>query len=554
MIVYNSQFMSAIDNGGSVPDEAAAGADDQTDKDDEYSRRNFMKTAAAVGGVAATGSLAGCSSGGNDDGSGGGSNNGGNDDGSDGGSDGTSEQDFLWWTMRGYIPAETNAIKDAASGFEDAADANVNVTTEVITWDQIFQEWSASLEGRSMPNVSEMACEHAVDFGNRGAARPNTELFNQYDDWYETIGNWGKFDGDFWGIPWFMELRTSHINMNLMDEAGVSSIPETWEELIEAGQAVSQNTDAAGFTTPGAQDFTTGQNIAAFTAQSDGGFYSVNEDGTWNVDIDSPASLFAHLWTLSLREQWDIAPGGWGGIDSTSGEELYRSGRSGITHQPTDLARSLIDPQEGVNEENAELAEATELAPMPAGPNGESHSFMGGSCLAAFNSNVSNHDPGQSVGDNFIDYMTQPEQLNAYFPVSAPNFLPVRTGQEEMELFTDNPTKVPDSWLEARLEQAPNAVRYGISSAKQAAPFLGSFEGASVGYSAAISGMIGAEQDPKSALRSMANNARSQINDADYFDFTVEEKDSGPSLDDAPDSVQKWITGDGVPQIYNPYE
>lgn len=536
--------MSSTDDSNNVPDaEAQEGTSDQTD---EYSRRNFVQTAAAVGGVAATGGLAGCSG---DDGG----DSGGGDGGGDGGTDKTAEQDFLWWTMRGYIPAETKAIKDAANGYEDAADANINLTTEVITWDQVFQKWSASIEGRSMPNVSEMACEHAVDFGNRGAARPNTELFNSYDGWYDTISNWGKFDDEFWGMPWFMELRSSHVNRNLLDEAGVSKIPETWEELVKSGQTISQNTGTSGFATAGAQDFVTGQNMNAFTQQSDGEYYTYS-DGKWSVEIDSSASLFAHLWTMSLREEWDIAPGGWGGVDSTGIDELYQSGDAAIAHNPSDLARGLIDPQEGVNEDQKELAEATELAPMPAGPNGKSQSFMGGSCLTTFKKNVTNHDVKDKTSLNFVDYMTKPDTLNKIFPVSAPNFLPVRSGQEEMELFTDNPTELPDSWLETRLEQAPNAVRYGITGAEQSAPFLGSLEGSTTGYSTALSGMLGADKDPKKALRSMANKARSTINSADYVDQELKTKSSGPSLDDAPDSVQKWITGDGVPQIYNPYE
>ena len=52
----------------------------------------------------------------------------------------------------------------------------------------------------------------------------------------------------------------------------------------------------------------------------------------------------------------------------------------------------------------------------------------------------------------------------------------------------------------------------------------------------------------------MSNNVRSTISDADYVDYELSEKTSGPSLDDAPDAVQDWITGDGKPQIYNPYE
>ncbi|MFC6823567.1 ABC transporter substrate-binding protein [Halopelagius fulvigenes] len=515
---------------GGSDGQSDAQSDDQSE---EYSRRKFMETAAAASAAGVT-ALAGCSGG-------------------DGGTDGNGEQDFLWWTMRGYIPAETKAIKEAAKGYEDAADAKINLTTQVVTWDQVFQEWSASIEGRSMPNVSEMACEHAADFGNRGAARPNTELFNKYDDWYSTISKWGQFDGDYWGMPWFMELRTSHVNMNLLEEAGVSKPPETWPELIKAGQAVSKNTNASGFTTPGATDFPTGQNQTAITHQSGGSFYG-HSDGKFSVEIDSPASLFAHLWTLSLREKWDIAPGGWGGIDSTAGEELYRANRTAIAHLPTDLARSLIDPQEGVSEEHKELAKATELTPMPAGPNGKRQSFMGGSCLTTFKQNVTRHDVDDKISLGFMDYMTQPDQLNKYFPVSAPNFLPVRKGQEQMELFTDNPTEIPDSWLEARLEQAPNAVRYGVTGAGRVAPFMGSVEGNTTGYSTAISGMIGSDTDPKKALGTMANKARSAINSADYVDYELKAPSEGPSLEDAPKEVQPWITGDGVPKIYNPYE
>jgi len=68
-----------------------------------------------------------------------------------------------------------------------------------------------------------------------------------------------------------------------------------------------------------------------------------------------------------------------------------------------------------------------------------------------------------------------------------------------------------------------------------------------------MSGMIGNDEDPKQALHNMSNNVRQTISEADYTDYTLEEKTSGPSLDDAPDVAQQWTDGDGVPQIYNPY-
>ncbi|MEF8885116.1 MAG: maltose/trehalose porter [Haloarculaceae archaeon] len=535
----------------SPPDDTGEADTDGPVDESEYSRRNFMETAAAVGAVGAAGGLAGCS--GNGDGGDGGDGGGDGGDGGDGGSDGTSAQDFLWWTMRGYIPAETEGIRNAATGFEDAADSNVNVNVEVITWDSIFQEWEAGIQGRSLPNASEMAGEHAVNFGFQGAAEPVTELFTQYDDWYDTISKWQRFQGEEWSVPWFMEVRTSHVNMNMLDEAGISEPPQNWQEIVEKGQTLADELDvSAGWVTPGAQDGVTGQNLVAFNYQADSAFYSFS-DGQWGVEMDSAGSLFTHLWQLSMREEWDIAPGGWGSVDSTAANELYQSEEAPIVHQPTDLARTLIDPQDGVNSEYSDIAEATRLTEMPAGPNGERHSFMGGSVLASFGDNVAQYDAGEEISRSFIDYMIQPENLNEYFPVAAPTFMPVRSGQEEMELFTNNPTELPDQWLETRLAQGPNAVRYGVTSGASA-PFLGSLEGATDSYSVAMSGMIGNDEDPKQALRNMSNNVRQTINEAEYTDYTLEDKTSGPSLDDAPDVAQQWIDGDGVPQIYNPYE
>jgi multiple sugar transport system substrate-binding protein len=456
--------------------------------------------------------------------------------------------------MRGYIPAETEAIREAAAGFEDAADQNVNLTTEVVTWDSVFQEWEAGLQGRSLPNITEAGGEHIVNFGHQGAAEPVTEVVDQYDGWYSLSVNEGRYDGDIWGMPWFMELRTSHVNMDLLEEAGVDAPPETWEEIVTKGQTIKEELDiTAGWTTPGGQDFVTGQNLSAFNYQADGAFYGYEND-QWSVETDSAATLFTHLWMLSLNREWDIAPGGWGGVDGTAAQELYQSGETAMVHLPSDLARSLIDPIDGVNSEYSDLANATELTEMPTGPTGERHSFAGVSVLGSFTDNAAQYAAGSELSADFANYMTQAETMDEYFPAAAPTFTPTREGQAQMELYTNNPTEVPDSWLQTRLDQAPNAIRYGITAGERAAPFLGALEGSTSGYSVAITDMTGNDADPKQALRSMANNIRSTINDADYIDYTLEEKTSGPSLDDAPDVVRPWIEGDGKPQIYNPYE
>lgn len=501
---------------------AVSGSDPDADG---YSRRGFMETAGAMAGAGAAAGLAGCIGG---------------DD-----TEGTGEGDFVWWTMRGYIPEETAAIEDAAEGFEDWADEEVNLTTNVVTWDQVFEQWTSSIQGQNAPNVSEMANEHAVNYGSSGVVRPNTELFEQYDDWYEVPSYWGDYEGEVWGFPWFIEVRSFYTNMALLEEAGHDSVPETWEEMIQMASDVQTETDAAGFVSGGAQDTGTGQVLYGILAQSGGELYDYDEDADeWTVEMDSPTSLFSHLWMASLQEEWDIVPGGWAGMDSTDAEQSYRGGSAGFMINSGDAANEMVNQGE-------DIVEPTELSLIPEGPMGTNTAFMGGSCLSAFESDYAQHDVADDLSMSFIEYMTLPDTMEGYLTEATPNFLPVREAQEEIPPFTENSTDIPDEWIDARLEQAADVARYGVTGPQRNAPFLGDIEGATDAYSVAISGILGADEDPQQAVVDLANQMRETVNGA--VDYELEQNSSPPNLGDAPEELQAWIQGDGnTPQIWDP--
>lgn len=503
---------------------------DAEEQEEGYSRRGFMQAASAMGAVGATAGLAGC---------------GNNDDSGSGSSKQKSESDFIFWTMRGYIPEVTKGIKSAAAGFEDYADSPVNMQTNVIVWSQVFPKWNASIQGRTTPNVSEMANEHAVNFGSLGAAKPSTELYNSYDDWYGPMDAWASWDGEKWGIPWFVETRPLYYRTDLLEEMGENKPPSTWTELIRVGQKYAKESGNAAYLEPGARDFTTGQHTFGYTAQAGGQFYS-KSDGKWNVELDSAGSLFGHLFYASLSKQWDLLPGGVSGMDATATDKYFREKDVLMGHLGAEDARLAR------TEEHADLREKVGIRTMPAGPNGENWSFRGGSCLTPFNSDVTKNDVGDLSG-SFIKYMMQPDNQSDYFKASAPIFMPVRGSQEDMELFANNTTKLPDQWLDAFVTQAQETRRYGVYGGSQNTPFLGSVEGSTTGYSQAMSAILGSENDPKKAILNMANSIRQEA--SKKLDYTLSKNDTAPSLDDAPDAAQDWITGaNDTPKIWNPYE
>ena len=80
-----------------------------------------------------------------------------------------------------------------------------------------------------------------------------------------TVGSWGDIDNDgfedfiatdlvygddgesIYGVPFATDTWAMVYNTDVMAEAGIDKVPETWDELLEASRKVKANTDKIGF-------------------------------------------------------------------------------------------------------------------------------------------------------------------------------------------------------------------------------------------------------------------------------------------------------------------
>lgn len=527
---------------------------DQSEGGSDYSRRGFMEAAGAVAGAAA---LAGC----------GGNNNGGSSTTTSGNSGGggkssstkqKSTQDFVFWTMRGYNPSVTQAIKKTAKGFEDAANSPVNVQTNVIVWSQVFPKWNAAIQGRTAPNVSEMACEQAANFGSLGAVSPNTNLYNQYNDWFPAMDVWTKYNNKRWGVPWFVETRPLVYRKDILESAGHSKPPSDWKEMITIAQDVAKNTKYPGFARTGARNNAAGQHMFGYTAQA-GGAFSGWKNNKWTLKLDGPGSLFGHLFFASFgKKGWNIAQNGWTGMTNTAKGKFFRTNGAGMSQDEQTTLRKTRSVKKF-----KPLRSKLGVSEIPTGPDGTRTTFMGGSCLAQFSKKVSKHDVGD-LKPQFQKYMIQPDRLASTYEAAAPIMMPVRKSQAKMKLFTNNPTKLKDEWLNAFVKQAANTRRYNVYGGGRDAPYLGAIQDNSTSYSRSLSAILGSGADPKKALMQSANKMRKTA--SNHLGYTLKQNKTKPKLTESAlkadlkepktaSTVMDWVHGsNGKPQIWNPYK
>jgi multiple sugar transport system substrate-binding protein len=93
-------------------------------------------------------------------------------------------------------------------------------------------------------------------------------------------------DGVVWAVPDLASARALYYNVDLLKEAGVEKVPETWAELEDACQAIVDF--YGGEVYPWGVDMTTDEGQAAFAYYAwgnNGGF--VDENGEWALNSDA---------------------------------------------------------------------------------------------------------------------------------------------------------------------------------------------------------------------------------------------------------------------------
>jgi ABC-type glycerol-3-phosphate transport system substrate-binding protein len=101
---------------------------------------------------------------------------------------------------------------------------------------------TAALAGSGADIVIMDNSGHAIDLAAMGLLYPLSELTTAEDleDTYQPGPlNSGKFEGEYYSVPWYMDCCGLYANQDRLDELGLD-VPTTWEELSDAIDKVTE--------------------------------------------------------------------------------------------------------------------------------------------------------------------------------------------------------------------------------------------------------------------------------------------------------------------------
>ncbi len=301
---------------------------------------------------------------------------------------------LLVWTAG----SEDDALVMLAAANLWTARTGNQVKIESVSWDDLHAKILAAVTSGQGPDMITGGLSYGIEFGGIGGM---VDLSHKYPKEVKAMqaasnpGIWASIaarNGSIYGVPYDLTTYLLYYRPDLLQKAGIKSVPASWSQLTAAIAAVRKaNKGKGGF----ALDWGNTQwlGYASFLYQAGGDFYSAD---CKKVTINSSRGLQALRFYASLYRDYgvptDTAPDLEGGLVSG----LYPLGMTG------DWLQNLLKAN------HPEIQGKWKVAPLPAGPTGKHTSLIGGRIIG-----VMSYSKSVDTAFDFIKYLYSEEGVRA---------------------------------------------------------------------------------------------------------------------------------------------
>lgn len=297
------------------------------------------------------------------------------------------------------------------------------VETEVVMINQneTVQKVSAAVSSNTMPDALDIGLDLLNLLSRQGVFSDVGELYAKIGaaqgGWFDGVDRASDntpYGGARTGIPYGVNGNLLLRRTDLLEAAGFTEPPTTWEELVTQAVAINKSpVSGLGLALSNVGD----ANVQVGVAQSYGA--RIADDTGKTVTIKSEEMRTYLTW---LKDAWDkgIFPPGNTTWDGAGDNQAYLSGQAGFIANTgsVGIAARNDDP---------ELYEASAFSPLPAGPMG-TISPIGVNLRA-----ITKASGAQDEAVALLEHLSSPEFMNAYFNVAI--YGPVMKAQEGLQAF-----------------------------------------------------------------------------------------------------------------------
>lgn len=148
---------------------------------------------------------------------------------------------ITFWMMGG--DAQIAYMEKWLPVFEEQ-NPGVAVEYKILDWTNGPAQVLTAFAGGIGPDVFVTYSNDIPRWVENGAYQSLDDYFDKND--YTNVGKeLGSWRGNLYAIPWNLKTHTYYVRSDFLEEAGITKLPETWDEMVEASIAMTKY-DAAG--------------------------------------------------------------------------------------------------------------------------------------------------------------------------------------------------------------------------------------------------------------------------------------------------------------------
>ncbi len=320
-----------------------------------------------------------------------------------------------------------DTVRQAAQQYmEQNPGVTIGVSEGSERTDDLLAEYSLFFDRQSGPDIIQLdviwpgdLAAFMLDLNDYGAEEVIEAHFPAIIDSYTV-------DGKLLAMPWFTDAGLLYYRSDLLEKYGFDGPPATWDELEAMATAIQEgeradNPDFWGFVFQGRAYEGLTVNALEWIASNDGGTI-ISPEGAITINNDNAAEM------LTRAANWidNISPEAVVGFAEEESRNFWQAGRAAFMRN-WPYVYSLA------NAEGSPVAGKFAIAPLPAGPLGQSVAGLGGWGLG-----IPSYSQNPELAADFVFFLTSPEmqKLRATESSFAPT---VQNLYQDAEVLAANP-------------------------------------------------------------------------------------------------------------------
>jgi len=228
-----------------------------------------------------------------------------------------------------------------------ADENNVDLSIEITPWGGYEEKYLTGFASGEGPDVGYMYMQMFYDYIQMGALEDIDKYFTQAekDDYY--YYEQGNMMGGQYCLPFIVgNARVLYANQDILDQAGVTKLPETWDEFIDVCLQIKKNVPGVMPLAQSWADPSIGlldDNFFPYFWQAGGQIY--NDEGTQLALTETDAAYVAANFLHDLRFKYDIVDEAQLGM--TNATDDFKQGKVGFVCLGANKAKGFTEA--GIN-------------------------------------------------------------------------------------------------------------------------------------------------------------------------------------------------------------